>query len=139
MGLDNGIYWKPRNNGEKNIAFPDYVEFSYDSVENEYEVCCWRKCWGLRGNILDIIDNNAKVKIDGEDYGYELTRVDLIKIQNILFNYFKHPDWWDEENNFWSFNDIKECLAQNIVNLGWMIKYMRMDNPMALVYFIDSY
>jgi len=139
MGLDNGIYWKPKNNKEKNVAFPDYVEFNYDSVENEYEVCYWRGCWGLRNRIFDIIDDAAKVEVDGEECGYELIRADLVQIQQMLIDYLRYPERWNEERNFWSFNDIKQSLMQNIINLGWMIEYMRLESPMALVYFIDSY
>lgn len=140
MGLDNGIYWKPRNNKEKNVAFPDYVEineFNYDSLEDEYEICYWRKCWGLRNRILNIISN--AVGKDGEKCGYELIRADLVQIQQMLIDYLRYPNRWDEENNFWSFDDIKQDLMQNIINLGWMIDYMRLESPMAFVYFMDSY
>lgn len=139
MGLDNGIYWKPRNNKEKDVAFPDYVDFYYDSFENEYEVCYWRKCWGLRGHIFDIIDNAAKVEVDSGQYGYELIRADLVQIQQMLIDYLRYPDRWDEEKNYWDFDNVKEGLTQNIVNLGWMIDYMRLESPMAFVYFMDSY
>ena len=139
MGLDNGIYWKPRNDKEKNVDFPDYVEFNYDSLENEYEICYWRKCLGLRGRIFDIIDNATKVEVDGEECRYELIRADLVQIQQMLIDYLRYPDRWDEENNYWGFDDMKQNLMQNIINLGWMIDYMRLENPMAFVYFLDSY
>lgn len=139
MGLDNGIYWKPRNDKEKNVDFPDYVVFNYDSLENEYEVCYWRKCLGVRGRIFDIIDNATKVEVDGEECGYELIRADLVQIQQMLIDYLRYPDRWDEENNYWCFDDMKQNLMQNIINLGWMIDYMRLENPMAFVYFLDSY
>jgi hypothetical protein len=62
MGLDNGIVVKnlDRNNIPNFIKLP----FGWDLEKDHIEIAYWRKCWGIRNDILDILHGSFK----GESY-----------------------------------------------------------------------
>ena len=63
MGLDNGLVIRKRDQKvSKEIAY-------------------WRKCWNVRGDILDIIDSTE------EKYCYEISPNQLLQIVKILSKY----------------------------------------------------
>lgn len=64
-GLDNGFVCK--NLTEKEI--PGFVKLPW-SQEGVVEIAYWRKAWGLRDEILEVLhcDNDAyQIKVDRED------------------------------------------------------------------------
>ena len=63
MGLDNGISF--------------YIKSEELNFERNYEVCYFRKYWGLRYKLMDALD------IIGE-YKVELTLKDMLTIKYIL-------------------------------------------------------
>ncbi|MBQ6629311.1 MAG: hypothetical protein IJH65_10930 [Methanobrevibacter sp.] len=136
MGLDNGIYVKQKGDFNKEEV-PNYVKLEYYASEPDTAyVCYWRKCWNIRGFILDKIDD-----VCDENKDYELSITNIDEIINIIVNYLDGTYSWDDEDfggSIWTFEEIIPILAQDIVNLGWLKAYL-MTHPQAVAYFYDSY
>lgn len=66
MGLDNGIIFK--------------IECPSLNIETEYEVCYFRKYWGLREKIIGLLNSN-------NGYVYPLMDNDILRIYNLLIHY----------------------------------------------------
>jgi hypothetical protein len=66
MGLDNGLVFK--------IKCPSL------KIDTEYEICYFRKYWGLRNEIVQIFERN-------NEYKYSLSDNDILKIYNLLSHY----------------------------------------------------
>lgn len=49
-------------------------------IEIEYEVCYFRKYWGLREKIIDLLNSN-------NEYTYPLMDNDILRIYNLLIHY----------------------------------------------------
>lgn len=89
MGLDNGITFK--------IKCP-----SLNIKEKEYEVCYFRKYWGLRDEILQRIGGEY------EEYEYPLDRATLAGVAEILERYTVIDNVRDAElSTIWS--EAEEC------------------------------
>lgn len=94
----------------------------------------WRKCWGLRGAVLDIISEH-----DSENYCYQIdTPEQIFKIVNVIFGFMDEKVWEDEGDSIWTYDEIRSRLEQDIINLILMIPFMR-DNPDTYLEFYDSY
>ena len=105
MGLDNGILLKTHNkiNMDDWEIIPDYITVEFDEFyTNEYkdgyyyEVCYWRKYWGLRNDVMR--DLGFKDKGGGH---YEIEKIDDLKEDNK-----RMEDKID---------DIKNCLNKLVV------------------------
>lgn len=140
MGLDNGIVLRYRNVEKLEQLIPNYVRIDKDFDDDHevfWDVCYWRKCWGLRAKILRVLSHHASD--DEEKYEWDLTIDDLIGIRDIIIGYLVDPDKWDDEDmSIWMFRDMVAQFAQEIVNLTWLIEFMRRDHK-ASAYFYDSY
>lgn len=134
MGLDNGIQVKrtPETNKIKELAIfnQDYdKELKYD-----FEVAYWRKCWGLRNDILYLI---GKRWSDG--WRFTLSKDDVDNIINLLESYneetWEDSIWeWTSDEEGWSYS---EHIKQDIKSLRLLRDFM---NKYELeVYFYDSY
>lgn len=138
MGLDNGIILKSKTR----IKLPDYLKVDYfeswdeDAVFGyEYEICYWRKCWNIRAGIFNVLVQN-----ENEDNGhYDVTSHEAKKIAEFLTSYLENPETWEESNgSIWTFDEYKEHILQNIINLHWLSKYLR-ENTNCYAEFYDSY
>lgn len=130
MGLDNGIIL--RHKGE--VYAPSYVKIEKFEEENgdiNWEVCYWRKCQGVRNEILGVIGHMVD---DGGEY--DLTPSMLEKIRNVMYEQLCYPESWYSQ--IWSFDEMIPHLAQEIVNISWLLDFMK-ENPHATAYFYDSY
>ena len=131
MGLDNGIVMRFKGSFE----VPKYVkiEKAYETKPEmpEWDICYWRKFWGLRDEIVAVIPNS---NYDGGEYDVSIKT--LKRIQDIIYEQLKHPEKWDSP--IWDFNEVINVLAQDIVNISWLIKFLRSE-PHASAYFYDSY
>ena len=145
MGLDNGIVLATKH--EINIEeLPEYVKIDADNWREKYDnsgyfyydVCYWRKCWNIRGYILNF--NN--LDYDEEKYEYRLEKDHLILLQRKLTNYLCYMNKWEEEymdgETIWEANVMMNHLAREIVNLGWLIDFIT-EHPTSKVIFYDSY
>ena len=110
MGLDNGLVIRKRNQKvSKEIAY-------------------WRKCWNIRGDILDIIDSTE------EKYCYEISPSQLLQIVKILSKY-NEKNW---DYSIWSWDDIKHSIKKQILTIPFWIIFLLL-NKDYYCEFYDSY
>jgi hypothetical protein len=131
MGLDNGITVR----GIKGRV-PHYIKDYWANIdtEDEMELAYWRKCWGIRNQILAVLGMN--------DYSYE-KQLDVIDLEVVieLLKCFTKRGYWDEyADSIWTFDEFKDNQKQIIRNLKWLRKYMKRHPKVNVeVKFYDSY
>lgn len=141
MGLDNGILLKTHNkiNLDDWEIVPEYTTIEFDEFLTKeykdgyyYEICYWRKYWGLRNDIMH--DLNFKDENGGH---YEIEKANDLKIiiKDIEY-YLENPNEWSCP--VWTIDEASPNLAQTIINLSWLYKYKE-QNPSARIIFYDSY
>ena len=121
MGLDNGISRANTTKG-KDI---------YGCYNEEYDVCYWRKWWGFRDSVVDMLWEKNK-NVDCSEV--ELDDSDLIDIIDIL-------DSLDEENwesPIWSWEEVEDQIPGHIKSIQELIKEKE-ENPNIVAIFYDSY
>lgn len=115
-----------------------YLESVSDNYEldkiNKFscvEIAYWRKAHSIGNYIADLL------KLDNfNSYYKEVTITDLENISEHITEYFKHPE--DFESSIWSFQDYLKVIASSLVNINWLIKYLKSHpNSFAIVY--DSF
>ena len=83
MGLDNGILLKTHNkiNLDDWEIMPEYTTIEFDEFYTKeykdgyyYEICYWRKYWGLRNDVM----RDLRFKDEGGGR-YEIEKVDDLK------------------------------------------------------------
>lgn len=145
MGLDNGIvvYSKIPFDLPKEVKPSDsWAIVHKDGVDVLYEMflCYWRKCWNVREVMLEIIADRLRGE-DGktlvDDSYFELTLSDIEKFYKKLLWLNKSKNW-DPAESIWPYKDIKDTLDQQLLNLEWLMDYMR-GGDKILVCFLDSY
>lgn len=136
MGLDNGIILKLAN---RKIPkdFPESEAWWIDKAEDvakdgEMHVAYWRKCWGIRGDILSILHAGQ----EGGEYPVEAE--DLPAIRRALIKYLR-PDYWEEKaDSIWEFEEMIEPMLNILLNLKWLEGYLK-SHPKDSAFFYDSY
>lgn len=113
MGLDNGIIVKNKN-------------------DTKEEICYWRRCWNIRNKIFEIIEKHSD-----EEYKYSLSLDNVVDIYYMLKNLNK-KNWFDDGSSIWDWEDIKKSIKGNIKALNKLIKRMKKE-PELEVIFYDSY
>ena len=130
MGLDNGIYIK----GYRKKPF--YVKDMFYTQEDPIDLAYWRRYYGLRHDVLDILNldynsNDLEISLDIE----QIKKI-RSKIKSITFSKKKYIDscgsYWD-----YNFYSILRGIRQ-MINLTWAIREIR-NNPEAEVIWYDSY
>ena len=131
MGLDNGIILKvnPENISITNKLIK--LDKTYDDNPN-IEICYWRKCWGVRNAIV----NKFHFKQEGGEHKLDIE--DIPVIIKILFSFCGQTEWEEKADSIWEWEEFKDTLRQQILNLTWLYDYM-LANPDVEVYFYDSY
>lgn len=130
MGLDNGIILKVNPKNLLNINKLIKLDTTYDEIPNTM-ICYWRKCWGIRDAIINKLHfstNGGQFKLDAED---------IPVIIKLLFTFYGEKEWSDVDA-IWEWEEFKDTLRQQILNLTWLYDYM-LANPEAKVYFYDSF
>ena len=130
MGLDNSI--KIRNYEDLNIKYPFYVKTgSFND-----ELCYWRKCWTIRGEILSCL--SLLKYYSGNDGEIKIAPEDIPNIINVLKK-LNNKKSWEASDTIWDWNkytrrNIRRCIR----NLKWLNSYWK-KHPELEVYFYDSY
>lgn len=136
MGLDNGI--QVRRTPETNqIAELKIFNKDYDKeLEYDFSVTYWRKCWGLRNDILFLI---GKRWTPEEEWEFKLTKDDVDNIIELLGSYNEETwfgsiwEWTSDEEG----ESYSEHIKQDIEDLKLLRKLMGKYD--LEVYFYDSY
>lgn len=131
MGLDNGICVR-RTEYSTKIKELKHFERSWDDQHQyDFEICYWRKCWNVRGAILDAL--NAATD---NDYEYPITLDNINTIIGELQYFNKHT--WNENESIWTWEEQKPHIKRHIKNLKYLKKLTK-KYPEIEVYFYDSY
>ena len=130
MGLDNGFVMCNLN--KKDV--PDFAAFwmrDYDEPDKA-EVIYWRKCWGLRGVVLDVLhasDNDYHIPVEAED---------IPAIVRAIKPFFNEQHWEDVGDSIWTYDEMFDNLVNSVLTLEWMKWYLE-EHPDVTCYFYDSY
>lgn len=132
MGLDNSFVVK--NVNRANVPYWVKLPFDFDMNNGGFEIAYFRKCWGLRGEIL------AKLHSEEDEYETPVESDDIIPLVKILMRYLDKEYYEENAHSIWEFEDAYDNIQQSILNLMWVKMYMdahRSDKVEC--YFYDSY
>ena len=130
MGLDNGIYIK----GYKKKPF--YVKDDLYEQSNQIDLAYWRKYWGLRNDIINIIYENYY----GNDSEVLLSENQIKKIRNLIMEItFSKKRYLESCSGYWDYNIYSVLRGiRQMINLTWAARQVR-KNPEVEVFWYDSY
>ena len=136
MGLDNGIILRLKENKiPKDFPSQETLDsWDHERVQDkkELEVAYWRKCWGIRSAIMDVLH------MKDDEYQHPVEAEDCPAIRRALVNFLK-PDYWDENaDSIWEYEEMYETMLDILLNLKWLEKRLNA-NPEESAYFYDSY
>lgn len=107
--------------------------FDFRGEDNTIELIYFRKCWGIRGEILAklhcVEDNDSETPVESED---------ILPIVKILMKYLDKEYYEDNADSIWEYPEYKDNIQQSIINLMWLKMYME-SHPEVTAYFYDSY
>ena len=130
MGLDNGIYIK----GYRKKPF--YVKDDLYDQSNQIDLAYWRKYWGLRNDIINIIYENYY----GNDSEVLLSENQIKKIRNLIMEItFSKKRYLESCGGYWNYNIYSVLRGiRQMINLTWAARQVR-KNPEVEVFWYDSY
>ena len=130
MGLDNGIYIK----GYKKKPF--YVKDDLYDQSNQIDLAYWRKHWGLRNDIINIIYENYY----GNDSEVLLSENQIKKIRILIMEItFSKKKYLESCGYYWNYNIYSVLRGiRQMINLTWAARQVR-KNPEVEVFWYDSY
>lgn len=130
MGLDNGFVCR----GISVNDIPDWVNLSggYNQNNEEVEIVYFRKCWGIRDEILKLLHSNK------EDGYVDVDSEDIISIVKILMKYLDEVYYEDHADSIWSYEEARNNIQKSIFNLLWLKMYMD-EHPKVTCFFYDCY
>ena len=138
MGLDNGFYVKSKKRKITRDMLPDIINYPFeeDYYDGNVEIVYFRKCWGIRNGVLDIL---GKRFASVDEYLFEIDKPEQVLDIIGLFSYFLDPNRWEDEgNSIWSFEEIRAQLIVSIINFAAIEIFMK-ENPDVYLEFYDSY
>ena len=128
MGLDNGFICK----NIKRDEIPSYVRLPWDCRDEDVEIAYFRKCWGIRGEIIRLLH------VKDDEYKIPVEKEDIIPIVKILMKYLDRGYYDENADSIWEYDEYKENIQHSIINLMWLRVYME-THPDVTCYFYDSY
>ena len=128
MGLDNGFICK----NIKRDEIPYYVRLPWDCRDEDIEIAYFRKCWGIRGEIIRLLH------VKDDEYKIPVEKEDIIPIVKILMKYLDREYYDENADSIWEYDEYKENIQHSIINLMWLRVYME-THPDVTCYFYDSY
>ena len=142
MGLDNGIIIKPKT--EKGFDFLNkyyHEEINKSYSPGEYEIVYWRKCWNLRGRMLEVFRDNPS---DNDGYKTSLSIVDLKKVVELVLKYFLNEKNWNNEygQSIWEWKTMLRNIADEIFEIRRFLDNVKEEGIQEEdleIYFYDSY
>ena len=128
MGLDNGFICK----NIKRDEIPSYVRLPWDCRDEDVEIAYFRKCWGIRGEIIRLLH------VKDDEYKIPVEKEDIIPIVKILMKYLDREYYDENADSIWEYDEYKENIQHSIINLMWLRVYMETHADVTC-YFYDSY
>ena len=136
MGLDNGIFVKSNCREITRDILPDSLVYPFDKdYGNQVDIAYWRKCWGLRNEILNILNT----RFIEDNYYSEIDTPEKIQgVMDVIFSFMNKQVWEDDGNSIWDYETIIHNLRDCYMNLVIMKNFMH-ENPDVYLVFYDSY
>ena len=142
MGLDNGILVKFKNEPtEKEKIALQALGIEKNDGSEYYDVAYFRKFWGWRNSVLDII---GWLDLDGQETAIDITA--LAVMRNQLAHFSVEDNWKDYEqkhervNWIWDYDEYYSNMCVNAVRLDWLVEYWeKYPEDIEEVIFYDSY
>lgn len=116
---------------------PSIIKYPFDKdYDDEVEIVYWRKNWGLRYGVLDII---GKRFASESEYKFEIDKPETVEEIIELIATFLDPEKWEEDGqSIWTADEARHVLLRDIVNLTAIQVFMK-ENPDVYLEFYDSY
>lgn len=130
MGLENGIKIK--------VAEDSKITLNSDFICSDYEPCYWRKCWGLREDILHYLSDKYE-ETEEEGRKYPLDATNLYAIYGILNRWCHKKKWNSESRSIWGWKTMKEQLRYDCSKIAYLIAKKEEYGDDIKIYFYDSY
>lgn len=133
MGLDNGIMCKLKNKP------PKFLHFYHFKSEDEYEILYWRKYWGVRREILKILNGYDSTNIGCNDGIFNISYDQMKTIFHLCVK-LCNKKFFDEYagSHVFNYEDSKKIMRWNVLRAGWLLMKMKFDKSIK-PYFYDSY
>lgn len=133
MGLDNGIILETDDKSILDELFGlDEYEKNRFLKTGEVHIAYWRKCWGIRNEIISILHMKQ------DECEHPVEEDDIPAIIRGLYKFLKHDYWEENGDSIWTYDEIIDNLFSQILNLKWLQKYLK-THPDVKCYFYDSY
>ena len=139
MGLDNGICVKKSAITQLININDTFIDnnYNYNYNSNEIDITYWRKCWGLRNDIMEYL--TEKYNINDDCCSFNLEAKDIKQLIEILITWYDKKKWNSESQSIWTWKEIKGNLLDSIRNLSYLLGKMEDYPNEFIVYFYDSY
>ena len=136
MGLDNGVCVRSNKRNITRNDLPSGIIYPFSQSISDTEIVYWRKNWGLRNDVM----NSFGWRVRSEDeWEFEIDTPDqVLQLIELIAKWLNEERWISEGDSIWDFEDIREMLVQDIVNLAIIRAYMQ-SNPDIYLVFYDSY
>lgn len=130
MGLDNSF----RITNIKREEIPLWVKlpWGWDDKDETQDVVYFRKCWGIRNEILRLLHSS------NQEYEIPVEEDDLLPIVKILMKYLNEEYYDENADSIWEFEEAYDNIQQSIINLIWLKTYMDKHSN-VMCHFYDSY
>ena len=135
MGLDNGFYVKSNKRKITREMLPSIIKYPFEKdYGDNVEIVYWRKNWGLRYGVLDILGKRFE-----DEYKYEIIKPETVEEIIELIAIFLDPEKWENDGqSIWSADKARPGLIRDIINLAAIQIFME-ENPDVYLEFYDSY
>lgn len=133
MGLDNGIMIKAKKDFVWKSKLGNASVYEYQFMKDDtLEVCYWRKCWGIRNDIIQRLH-----MVSNECNNEELESADIRAIVRILEFYTDKEYWEKYADSIWEYKEIIETLWSQIYTLVYVESLV--NDGLVEVSFYDSW
>ena len=138
IGLDNGFYVKSNKRKIIREMLPSIIKYPFDTEYGDnVEIVYWRKNWGLRHGVLDIL--GKRFFSSENEYRFEIDKPETVEEIIELIVMFLDPERWENDGqSIWTADEARPGLLQDIVNLAAIQVFME-ENPDVYLEFYDSY
>ena len=138
MGLDNGWLVKSTKRKLTRADLPEGIRYPFNSDYNyDPEICYGRKWWGLRSELLNVIDWIYDEEFPDYYYGIEKPS-EVFHVIEVVTSWLDKERWENEGNSIWDYEEARPNLINWIINLSIIGSYME-ENPDVYLVFYDSY
>ena len=128
MGLENGIYVKPKTAKAENYLLENWEDivlheaFKLEDKSIAYQIGYFIKFWGLRKDILTALGMTKEEQEDSDLCGeHSVTRLQFKVIYDILCKHI-NKEYYEEVDGYWDYHIAARMLGEVIWTIGCMIE-----------------